>query len=60
MKTKHEASEPGHGFGPEFMLLLESVDVEFDEWDGRELDYLEETPQRFLNEHRKMNHYENT
>ena len=52
-----ETNEPGGGFGPDFMLLLESVDEEFDEMSGMELDYLEDTPQRFLDEHRKMNYH---
>ena len=58
--NKYDVSEPGKGFGPEFMLLLESVDAEFDEMNDLELNYLEETPQRFLTEHRKMNYYENS
>ena len=61
MRTgQFKESIPGEGFGPDFMLLLESVDEAWEEWDSKELNYLEETPQRFLTEHRKMNYYENS
>lgn len=59
-KRTWEQSEPGHGYGPEFELMLESVDREFDEWSDSELNYLEEAPNEFNVKQRKIDNHEST
>ena len=50
-------TQPGKMSDENFLMLLESVDVEFDEWTDSELFDLDDIPHKFLEEtleHRKI------